>query len=328
MAETRHRRTPKRLGEPLDSITAALRAAEPEPIAELVRRLTELGLSERAVAGCFGVRCVGHALTRPPPAAAPEAWPPAAILPRLFVARLPVPTNIARHRLGDALDTLQAFGLIEVDTDSIRATVALLPVGESLAVCGPPPDDSSFHLIGALPTRRVRAWLDVGTGNGIALLARRGLATRALGTDVDRQALGCARIGLQLSGAEQTSVRHADLLDAAQDQSRWPLVTFNAPIPTGAEGPTLLDRFWQEVRGAVAADGEVIVHSQQPVDDFPARLRLPGSTVAVRYTPPGASPAFGVTIWRPADAERSELIPARLTLERPHLAREQFGLDI
>jgi hypothetical protein len=262
---------------------------------------------------------------RPPAAPAPESWPPAAVLPHLFVARNVVPGEVARRRLGDDLDELVDLGLAERDAGAVRARVALLPLGESLVVCGPPPDDSSFHLIGALPRRRLAAWLDVGTGNAIAPLARRDLAASILATDVDGHALAFAELGALLSDACSLTLGRADLLAGASAHAPWPLITFNAPIPT--DDGALLDRFWLEVRDVVAPDGEVILHSQQPLDDYPARLGLPGSTVAVRYTPAAVSPAFGVTIWRPSDGERCELHPARLSAQRPHVARDYFGLD-
>lgn len=325
MAETRHRRAPERFGEPLERIIRELSAAEPARLRQLTHRLAALGLSERAVTGCFAVRCVAHAMNRPAPSAE-ATWPPAAVLPRLFVARHEAPLEVARHRLSDLADDLLALGLIERDERAVRATVTLLPVGEALAVCGPQPDDSTFHLIGTLPQRRVATWLDVGTGNAIVPLARRGLAQQVLASDIDAPAIAFARAGVVLSGADEVELGCADLLEAASPGRPWRLITFNAPIPT-PEDADLLDRFWERVRDLTDDDSEVIVHSQQPARDYPARLGLPGSAVAVRYTPEGATPAFGVTIWRPGGRARCELIHAELTPDRPHLSRAQFGLD-
>jgi len=324
MAETRHRRAPERFGEPLETLSAALRAAGEERIRALVRRLAALGLSERAVKGCFAVSCVAHARRRPPPAI--DSWPPASVLPRLFVTRQPVPLPVALQRLHSLLDDLEAFGLIACDEQQVSATVMLLPVGEALAVCGPDPDDSTFHLIGALPDRKVTSWVDVGTGNAIVPLARRGLAPRVLACDIDGEAIAYAHAGITLSGAVEVEARRADLLDTAATRSPWPLITFNAPIPT-PEDASLLDRFWQQARDAADGRGEVIVHSQQPARDYPACLELPGCTVAVRYTPPSAKPAFGVTIWRPSERERRELIHVQLSPKHPHISRAQFHLD-
>ena len=289
-----------------------------------MRRLAELGLRQRSVQRCFGVGCVAHALGAPPPAS--DRWLPAAVLPRLFVAGNAAPAAVARRHLGDLLDELANLRLIACDRDRVRAAIVLLPVGEALAVCGPTPDDSTFHLIGALPRRRVARWLDVGTGNAIVPLARRGLATRVVGCDIDAEAIACARAGALLSGARELALCRADLLRPVNSGPPWPLITFNAPIPAPG-GPDLLTEFWEEAPRLLAGSGEAIVHSVQPLHDYPARLQLPGLTVAVRYTPLGVEPAFGVTLWRPRGPVRSELVHVRLTAEHPHIARAHFHLD-
>jgi hypothetical protein len=326
MDQTRNCGAPECFGEPLQTLTRTLGCADPARIRALVQRLGELGLNERAVRACFGVRCVGHAAIgrRLPADQAP--WPPAAVLPRMFVARHAVPAAVARRRLADSLDELSSLGLVTCEEQTVCARVTLLPVGEAIAVCGPPPDDSTFHLIGTLPTRKVPAWLDVGTGNAIVPLARRGLATRVLASDTDHEAIGFARAGINLSGATEIEPSCASLLDGASGEKHWPLITFNAPIPTAAE-PDLLDRFWQQARTAIDDCGEVILHAQQPHRDYPDRLDLPGCTVAARYTPDGVEPAFGVTIWRPSGRERRALVHTTLTREHPHLRRADFGLD-
>lgn len=325
MAQTRNRRTPERLDGTLGALTGGLRTADPAKLRSLAERLGELGLNERAVRSCFGVHCVAHALRRPPPAA-PDPWPPATVIPRMFVARHEVPLAVAEKRLAGLVDELESVGLIARDQGSVRASVTLLPVGESLAVCGPLPDDSTFHLIGALPTRRVSAWLDVGTGNAIVPLARRGLAPSVLATDIDDVAIGFARVSLALNDASEIDLGRASLLEAASARERWPLITFNAPIPTTDRAP-LLDQFWQQARAATADGGEVILHARQPLHGYPDHLGLPGSTVAVRYTPEGEEPAFGVTIWQPSGRTRCELRHQPLSRRSPHISRAAFGLD-
>ncbi len=324
MAQTRNWRPQERLGDAA-TLTRTLRAASPAALRAVVRKLGALGLHPRAVSSCFGVECVAHALGRQPPAD-PDPWPPATVIPRMFVARHTVPLSVARKRLAGLVDELEALGLVASDRDSIRARVGLLPVGESLAVCGPLPDDSTFHLIGALPTRRVPAWLDIGTGNAIVPLARRGLAPRVVASDIDDEALAFALAGIYLSDASEIELSRSSLLEDASGHERWPLITFNAPIPTSTHAD-LLDRFWQQARTATDDDGEVILHAQQPLRDYPDRLDLPGCTVAVRYTPDGVEPAFGVTIWQPSGRARCELRHQPLTRQSPHISRAAFGLD-
>ncbi len=290
------------------------------------QQLAAAGLSERAVQHCFGVHCVAHAPLRTAAMTPPDAPTLAAVLPWLFAASKPLPTDAVRAGLGDELfDTLCGVELLREQGNFAWAEACLLPVGEALSVsdrigrkAAPVPDDSAFHLIGALPQRRVDAWLDVGTGNAIAPLARRGLAARVLGTDINRPALACARLGVALSSADEIELREADLFDGITE--RWPLLTFNAPIPGWRD--TLLDRFWSEVRDRVSPDGEVIVHSRQADDGYPAALELPGEVIVARYTPPGSKHAFGVTCWRPGRPARAELRQVELTTSAPHVTRD------
>jgi len=332
-------------GDDPQEIADALRAVPREELIGLTRRLGALGLNERAVCSCFGVHCVAHAQFCADGRAVPRPVPPAALLPWLFVARRAVPLEAARRRLGDDLDRLVALALIERCGDVVMARATLLPVREALVCCDPIgalvstasnsklrlrgsgtlPDDSSFHLIGSLPRRRVKNWLDVGTGNAVAPLALRGLARRIAATDVDARSLVLARAGAALSGAWQLDLRCADLLEGAEEGAPWSLITFNAPIPP--PGSSLIPRFWKRVRDLVDAGGEVIAHTLQTAEDYPACLDLPGRTVAARYTPEGASPAFGVTVWHPGEPPASRLVCVPLTPERPHIDRALLGLQ-
>lgn len=316
-------------------ITAIARRLEQDPeSAGLARRLALLGLNPRAVCSCFGVVSVGHAPLRRQSQAAPP--PPAAVVPMLFVAGRELALDLVERRLGATLDVLVATGLVGVDADRARARLTLLPVGDGLVACAPAitaaalagsgrfPDDSSFHLLGALPAQRVDRWLDVGTGNAIVPLARNALAATIAATDVDSEALALARVGRALTGVDMT-IAAADLLAAARAEAPWSLVTFNAPLP-GASDPGLISRFWAEVPALLADDGEVIVHCQLG-SDYPDELDLPGLTVTLCYTPPGHDPAFGVTLWRPGASPRRHLTSVDLSVAHPHVERLQFALD-
>ena len=341
-------------GSPAGSLAGSL-AGSPAALAGLGTRLRALGLSERAVTACFGVSCVAHAplraramygLERPPP-------PPAALLAHLFVAGLAVPEADLRRRLGDDLDLLAALELIEHTRAGVAATVAILPVGEALVVSDRADrlrgrdvvalaDDSAFHTRGAVPARARRPavrWLDVGTGSGIVPLARPGAAAAVRATDVHARAVAMAELGAALSGRRNMAVAVADLLDGADRHGPWDLITFNAPIPRavldgGAEAPLyrqsdtdLAARFWTEVRPLVAAGGEVILHSWQPAEEYPASLALPGRVTAVRYTPPEAAIAFGVTAWQPDAAPACRLLQVTLGTHAPHVTRAMLQAD-
>lgn len=297
-----------------------------DQLARIGYYLRHHGLTEQAVCTCFYVTSVGHAPMRTASLTPPDSPTLAAILPWLLVAGKPLPVAAARAALGDELyETLRDVDLLTERSPLVWSEVCILPVGEAIAVSdrfgggsAPLPDDSSFHLIGALPGRRLASWLDIGTGTGIAPLARRGLARRVVAGDINDEALDCARLGVGLSGAGEIELRNSDLFDAVEP-GNWALITFNAPMP----GPDddLLDRFWQDVRTRVGDHSEVVVHSQQAHDDYIESLQLPGEVVVARYTPPGIEPAFGVTRWRPGGEQRSELRHVALTPERPHVTR-------
>jgi hypothetical protein len=312
------------------------------------RALLAAGLTERAVLACFGASCLAHvprALAHRPGFGQPA---PAAVLPWLFAAGATIPIAQVRARLGDrVVDALRRLELIAGETD-VRATRALVPLGDaSLAICdrldAPPapgavlwPDDSSHHLIGALPARRVERWLDIGTGSGLAPLAARGRARHARATDLNPRAIDAAALGAALSGAD-LALAVADLGDG----SGWDLVTFNAPIPAEAgiepdgasihrrapPGAAVLERFWRQAPDLIADGGEIVVHSVLTADPLAATADLVGAVAVVRYTPPGAV-AFGITVWRPGDRRHRRVIDVALRGDRPHVRRDDVDAGL
>jgi len=302
-----------------------------EQLRKIGERLGEAGLTERAVRVCFDVQSVGHAPLRTAAMTPPDTPPLAAVLPWLFAAAKPLPIDAVRAALGDELyDEFRRVDLIREQSVFAWAEMCVLPVGEALTLCdligrseAPMPDDSAFHLIGSLPVRRVSRWLDIGTGNAIAPLARRDLGEKVLGTDVNQHSLDCAALGASLSGAADLELRAANLFEHIDiTDEAWDLISFNAPIPRPYDG--LLERFWTTVGDHVADDGEVLVHSQQQIDGYLDALDLPGETIAVRYTPTNAKTAFGITRWRPHAADRRELRHVELTARSPHVTRSQL----
>jgi len=310
-------------------LAAALTALDPVPArggragwgaAALGQRLISLGLNERAVCACFAVRVPGHAPLRAATLPLPDPLPPAAVLPWLLAAGHPVPAATAERRLGVDLPRLIELGLLARDGADVRPAFMVLPAGRSLVVCtldrpggGARPDDSSYHLLGTLPARRVDRWLDVGTGNGFLPLAARALGAVMRATDVDAGALALARAGALLSGAGDLELARADLLGGAGERP-WPLVTFNAPLDGAIP---LLERFHRALPEVVADGGEALIHSVLAPGLVPAT----GQAIAARYTPAGVEPAFAVTWWRPGPARPPRMIEIALTGDRPHLRR-------
>ncbi|ACY14558.1 methyltransferase small [Haliangium ochraceum] len=316
--------------------------------AALGARLRACGLGERALRHRFAVRHLGHAPLGS--GQAPVRVAPAALLVHLFAAGDTVSLRPLRRLLGDAVDLLDEAGLIAIDGDLVRARVAILPLGDALVVsdradclrghdvvaCA---DDSAFHLLSMVPTRPARPgmrWLDVGTGSAIVPLARPGSAAHIAATDIHVRALEMARIGAALSGRPDIELREADLLADAACEGPWDRITFNAPIPNAAlpcpadtplyrrGADDVLERFWEQVGDLVAPAGEVIVHSWQPLDDSVLERALPGRLLVLRYTPPGAAPAFGVSLWQPDAPRERRLIHQELSASTPYLVRGGF----
>lgn len=302
--------------------------------------LRAAGLTERATNACFDVRCAHHAPLRAPTLPQPGDSPPrAAIAPWMFVVGRSFPEPVVRRAFGDAVDALIELGALHLHDGRVVPTVAIVPVGEALTVCdrfdaaAPDvmfPDDSAYHLIGALPRRRVGSWLDVGTGNAIAPLAARGRAERIRATDIHAPAINRARLGAELSAVAPIDLAIADLTAGARAGAPWDLITFNAPIPAEAGAPDttcaytaspagarLLERFWEAVPELVANDGEVIVHS---VCASPPPV-AGGSVAIALYTPDDAQIPFGITSWRPSGPAGTAVAKIALTPSVPHVHR-------
>jgi hypothetical protein len=299
-----------------------------DELLELGALLRARGLTERAALACFGGRAVVHAMLRAELVRAPER----AVLPWLLVGGRPVARSALEALLGaGGAGLLARAGIVELGGEEVVPRRLVLPVGESLVVADRigggtvQPDDSSFHLAGALPARRVDRWLDVGTGPALVPLGRRGLARRVLATDVDPHALSLAELGAGLSGAREIEIGRADLLDGAGGE-RFELVTFNAPLPRDG-GLDLVARFWAGAPAVVAAGGEALVHSAIPEQGAPHLLDLPGEVAVAIYTPPGAEIPFGVTRWRPSRPPGRHAARVELRSDRPHLTRADLPTD-
>lgn len=335
-------------------VMARWRTTSRDELAALGQRLRQLGLTEAAVSYCFGVRFSIHAPLRAHAIRGVQGMVPSALMAHLWVAGAAVPRARAQARLGGDIELLSELGLITCKRDTIRANVAILPVGEALVVSDRAdlhrgrdialfPDDSAFHTLGVVPPRASRAglrWLDVGTGSALVPLARPGAAAHILGTDINPRAIAMAELGAAMSGVRHIELAVADLVGAGQETGPWDRITFNAPIPAGVQerglpdtgqtredapwyrwgAPDILNRFWTEVRELVAPGGEVLVHSWLPDEGYPTSLDLPGSTIAMSYTPRGHT-AFGITWWRPDGPSESRRISQELSEQIPHLNR-------
>jgi SAM-dependent methyltransferase len=321
-------------------LAATAMSAEPDPqastagLAALGGQLRDAGLTARAVAAWAGTARIAALPARLAAHREAPATPAAAILALLVGG-----AELARDRLAGRaalVAALIARGMVEPRDDRLRATVAIVPLGQALLVCdrldAPAerelvcwPDDSSHHLATAIPPGRRDAWLDVGCGSAFAALARPELAARIAGVDVNPRAVRHARLGAALSGLAHVT---AEAGDAGEAQPPADLVTCNAPIPEPALGstvpalwryaePALFDRLWPALRRAVRPGGMIVVHAASDAM-LPALADADGERVIVTYTPAGVR-GFAVAWWRPDAPARLVSAHRALSPDRPHL---------
>jgi SAM-dependent methyltransferase len=188
------------------------------------------------------------------------------------------------------------------------------------------PDDSSHHLVAAIPPGRRADWLDLGCGSAVAGLARPELASRIVGIDINPRAVRYAELGARLSGITHLEVSLGSVGDPVEPAA---LVTCNTPIPDDElpeisvpevwrrADPGFFERLWAALPRAVRPGGLIIVHAADEMIG-PALRDAAGERVVVSYTPAGA-PGFAIAWWRPDGPDR--LVEARRDLmpERPHL---------
>jgi hypothetical protein len=317
-------------------------ALDAPALAALGEALRAQGLHARALALWMGTATLARlpaVLARAAPNPSRAAW-----ILELLIAGRPAPRADARARLGDALDALDALGIIEQRGDQVRARRAVVPVAaaagglEALAVCDrwdaapsrdstPWPDDSSHHLCGAVAALTPRRWLDLGTGSGLAPLTCARRAELILGGELVRPTARCAALGGALSARAVYRVAVMDLDDAVA--GRWDLVSCNAPLPEqlalqDASAPRwrfaaadFVTRLCRSLPARVTDDGCAVIHARH---DALARALagLGGDAVSVVYTPVDVT-AFSVTWWRPHLPARRLTARRLLTPARPHL---------
>jgi methylase of polypeptide subunit release factors len=281
--------------------------------------LRHAGLTPRALAAWAGTDRLSALPARLDQLAARAVTPASAAL-ALFVAG----ARVARPRLLDEVwPELVARGWIVDD----HATVAILPVGRSLMVCDRSgwPDDSSYHLVGALAGIHADRWLDLGCGAGFAPLSRPELARSITGLELDDAAVGHARASCELSGIDHVTVRAGDV--ASIDTGTFDLITCNAPIPGDPDpslwrraDPGLFDRLWRTARARAAPGATIVVHAAADELAIPGE----GERVVCIYTPHDVR-AFGVLWWRPDAPARLVTIHRALTIDRPHVDAADRG---
>jgi release factor glutamine methyltransferase len=109
--------------------------------------------------------------------------------------------------------------------------------------------------------------LDLGTGSGIGAISAARKAQHVLATDINPQAVRCARLNALLNGVEQrVEARQADLFDGLTE--RFDLVLFNPPYYRGTpssaldqawRSPDVLERFACQLPGVLSPAGSALV---------------------------------------------------------------------
>jgi hypothetical protein len=279
-------------------------------------------LTRRGLAAWCGTDRLS-ALAGPARRASDRELTPAAAPFALFVGGREVPRKLLRAL---DLELLASHGLVEIGGDQVRATLALLPLADGLLACdrldAPEqhelvcwPDDSSYHLAGSLPDIRL-PWLDLATGSGFALLARRGYGR---GIDINARAVRYAELTSDLSD-EYFEASCRDL--ASLDPDRSSLISCNAPIPDAdpyrplwrSTTADFFEHLYRFVAASLLPGGLAVIHATEaalaPLAD------LPGERVVVAYTP---EPGFAVAWWQPDGKERYVTARRSLTPDHPHL---------
>ena len=89
--------------------------------------------------------------------------------------------------------------------------------------------------------------LDLGTGSGIGAIAAASKAERVLATDVNSEAVRCARINVLLNRVEErVELRCGDLFGPLLAEERFDVVLFNPPYYRSASR-SLLDQAWRSL---------------------------------------------------------------------------------
>lgn len=250
------------------------------------------------------------------------------------LALLVAGADVPRRLLDPAVVTALMRHNVVTGGQWLRARVAIVPVGEAWVVCDRAeaaedregvlwPDDSSYHLIHSLPSRRLSSWLDLGCGSGFASLVRPNTAGAMLGSDLNPRAIAYARLGASLSNVAHAQFCHADL--ATGISGTFALITCNAPIPSSDGGPMwrvttaeFFSRLFEHAARVLDSDGMLVVHGA--VDALhPLVGNLPGERVIVTYTPREHPREFAVLWWRPNGRRRLATGRRELTVARPHL---------
>ncbi len=180
------------------------------------------------------------------------------------------------------IEELADAGLLEIGSESVRATVRALPC-DGLVLFGD--NDSGSDVVAPL-TRpsQLTAWLtppdtrhsmlDLGTGSGVLGLRAAGHCARVVGVDINPRALGFAELNRRLNGLENVEWREGDWLKPVAGE-RFDLIVSNPPYvvspdseftyrDSGMPGAELVAELCREIPDRLEENGLAIVLGMWP----------------------------------------------------------------
>lgn len=146
-------------------------------------------------------------------------------------------------------------------SDADAATVSYIPNHDHVLGAGA----ASLSLVGAVPRRRVRSALDLGTGGGVQLVAHaaslpavsgRGPVSRLVGTDIHHRALEYARVNFALNNVRGSLVEGSWFEPVPGEQ--FELLMANPPFVVG---PGLIEHVYRDSGLSLDGATELVVRS-------------------------------------------------------------------
>jgi hypothetical protein len=199
-----------------------------------------------------------------------------------------------------AASRLAELGLVDVDGDFVRSSVAILPWSGFLIVSDPLerelPPTRTDHVLNVIPPgvtlaslttrRQVGSTLDVGVGSGVQSLLASQHSDRVVGVDINPRALRFAEFNLALNRVGNVDLRLGDAFEAVAGE-RFDLIVSNPPYvispdthyafrDSGREGDAFCEELVRRAPGYLAEGGlaELLVSWALPPDgDWADRLR-------------------------------------------------------
>lgn len=178
---------------------------------------------------------------------ADRATPPnssVACLARCFVLDVPTAEAAMREHLGnDFVDACLDIGLFERRGENVLGAICILPGDVYTNFCDhrrPDENDgmeqfvmgpalSTKRLIGSLPKRNYRRFLDLCSGSAAAAFSAAPRAEAAVAADYNERALNLARFGAAWNGLRNIDVRFTDRFSAVANET-FDLIACNPPF--------------------------------------------------------------------------------------------------